>query len=102
MGNDEDAANDVNEASISWIRRHAHEDNRLLHVNYWDPHTDYGEPREWVQRTGEAAPRQDGPARARLSDWWHQYAGVPGAFPDPMQTTLDVRPTFQFEQVEYI
>ena len=55
LGNDEDAA-DVNEASISWIRRHADEDNRPLHVNYWDPHTDYGEPREWVQRTGEAAP----------------------------------------------
>jgi hypothetical protein len=41
-------------------------------------------------------------ARARLSDWWHEYAGVPGAFTDPVQTTLDVGPTFQFEPVEYI
>ena len=43
-----------------------------------------------------------GQARARLSDLWHQYAGVPGAFPNPMQTTLDVGPIFQFEPVEYI
>jgi hypothetical protein len=41
-------------------------------------------------------------AKALLSDWWHEHAGVPGEFPDPMQTTLDVGPTFQFEPVEYI
>jgi len=41
-------------------------------------------------------------AKALLSDWWYEHAGVPGAFPDPMQTTLDVGPTFQFEPARYI
>jgi arylsulfatase A-like enzyme len=55
LGNDEDAA-DVNGAAISWIRRHAQEDNWFLHINYWDPHNDYFEPKEWVERAAEAGP----------------------------------------------
>jgi len=41
-------------------------------------------------------------AKELLSDWWYQHAGFLGAFPDPMQTTLDVGPTFQFEPAAYI
>jgi hypothetical protein len=41
-------------------------------------------------------------ATALLDDWWHERAGVPGAYPDPMQTTLDVGPTFQFKPLDYI
>jgi len=31
--------------------------------------------------------------RSRLSEWWHHYAGRPGAAPDPMQTSLAQGPT---------
>jgi hypothetical protein len=45
LGNDEDAA-DVNEIAISWLQRNAHKDDWFLHINYWDPHNDYFEPKE--------------------------------------------------------
>ena len=41
-------------------------------------------------------------AKVLLGDWWHERAGVPGAFADPMQTTLGVGPTFQFNPADYI
>jgi hypothetical protein len=41
-------------------------------------------------------------AKVLLSEWWHEHAGFPGTFPDPMQTTLDVGPTFQFKPAAYM
>jgi arylsulfatase A-like enzyme len=104
MGNDEDAA-DVNEAAISWIRRHAHEDNWFLHVNYWDPHTDYVEPREWVERAGEAGPPPGWPdedaiashrevygARSALD--LHGVTGERSPTPDTMPDAIESRADF--------
>jgi arylsulfatase A-like enzyme len=54
--------------------------------------------RNVLSESSEVADR----AKALLGDWWHEHAGVPGAFPDPMQTTLDVGPTFQFKPADYI
>lgn len=39
--------------------------------------------------------------RANLADWLHTYAGRPGALPDPMQTTLQVGPTYYTDPVAY-
>jgi hypothetical protein len=67
-----------------------------LHVDYWDPHNDYFEPKERVERAAEAGPPGTTlgvVARARRGS---------GSTPDPMQTTLDVGPTFQFDPAEYI
>ncbi|MFJ2133383.1 sulfatase-like hydrolase/transferase [Streptomyces sp. NPDC087845] len=45
-----------------------------------------------------------GPAarmRSRLAEWWHEYAGRPGALPDPMQATLQTGPTYYNDPVRY-
>lgn len=55
LGNDEDAA-DVNRAAFRWLDQHAQEDNWFLHVNYWEPHTDYVQPIEWLERAAAAGP----------------------------------------------
>ena len=39
--------------------------------------------------------------RAHLSEWWHRYAGRPGALPDPMLTTLQTGPTYYNDPVRY-
>lgn len=48
-GNDEDAGT-VNRAAFRWLREHAQEENWFLHLNYWDPHTDYVMPPAWAAR----------------------------------------------------
>lgn len=40
--------------------------------------------------------------RSHLAEWWHTYAGRPGALPDPMQATLQVGPTFYNDPVTYM
>lgn len=54
-GNDEDAA-DVNAAAFEWLGRNAQKDNWFLHLNYWEPHTDYIVKREWAQRAAQSGP----------------------------------------------
>jgi hypothetical protein len=39
--------------------------------------------------------------RSHLAEWWHAYAGRPGALPDPMQITLQVGPIYYTEPVTY-
>ncbi len=40
--------------------------------------------------------------RAHLAEWWHRYAGGPGALPDPMQATLQTGPTFYNDPAQYV
>lgn len=40
--------------------------------------------------------------RGHLAEWWHRYAGRPGALPDPMLTTLQVGPTYYNDPGRYI
>jgi choline-sulfatase len=42
-----ESAEDVTPTVLEWIKENAKEDNWLLHVNYWDPHTPYRAPREF-------------------------------------------------------
>ncbi len=37
-------AHDVNRVALDWLRRNHEDENWLLHLNYWEPHTDYVQP----------------------------------------------------------
>jgi len=50
-----------------------------------------------IDREPELAARM----RSHLAEWLHTYAGRPGALPDPMQTTLQVGPTYYNDPVAY-
>ncbi|MEV6590088.1 hypothetical protein [Streptomyces acidicola] len=49
----------------------------------------------------EAEPELAAQMRTHLAEWWHTYAGRPGALPDPMQSTLQVGPTGYNDPLEY-
>ncbi|MEU6786425.1 sulfatase [Nonomuraea angiospora] len=59
-----------------------------------DPHL----TTDLIEKEPELAARM----RTHLSEWWHTYAGRPGALPDPMQTTLQVGPTYYNDPVRYM
>jgi hypothetical protein len=40
--------------------------------------------------------------RTHLSEWWHTYAGRPGALPDPMQNTLQTGPVYYNDPGRYM
>jgi arylsulfatase A-like enzyme len=42
-----ESAEEVTPAVLNWLDRNAAQDNWLLHVNYWDPHTPYRAPAEF-------------------------------------------------------
>jgi hypothetical protein len=42
------------------------------------------------------------PLKAALSDWWHDYAGVPGAAPDPLQAALQRGPVLYSDPERYL
>lgn len=48
-GGNEDAP-EVNAALLPWLERFAGEDGWFLHLNYWDPHTLYTEPLEYMHK----------------------------------------------------
>lgn len=58
-----------------------------------DPHL----TRDLLDEEPELAARM----RSHLAEWWNTYAGVPGALPDPMQTTLQTGPTYYNDPQRY-
>ncbi len=42
-----ESAEEVTPWALDWIERRAREENWLLHINYWDPHTPYRAPAEF-------------------------------------------------------
>ena len=40
----EESAEEVPPAVLDWLERHGEEDNWMLHIHYWDPHTPYRTP----------------------------------------------------------
>lgn len=42
-----ESAEDITPLAMDWLGRHAEEDDWVLHVNYWDPHTPYRAPIEF-------------------------------------------------------
>lgn len=57
-----ESAHEINAAALPWLKRHAHEDNWFLHVNYWDPHTPYRAPLDFGD------PFKDDPLPAWLTE----------------------------------
>lgn len=47
-------------------------------------------------------PERAEPLKAVLSDWWHQYAGFPGASPDPIQEVLQRGPVLYSDPATYL
>ncbi|MFE5321931.1 sulfatase [Paenibacillus sp. NPDC056579] len=43
-------ADEVNDAVIPWLKQHGKEDNYFLHIQYWDPHTFYTYPIEYMEQ----------------------------------------------------
>lgn len=72
LGDDEDARN-VTGVALDWIRSHAHEDDWLLHVQYWEPHIPYVEPSEYVRRAAEAGPPPSWPDAAAIREHQEIY-----------------------------
>ncbi|MCL5269261.1 MAG: sulfatase [bacterium] len=42
-----ESAEEVTPVALDWIERNATQDNWLLHINYWDPHTPYRAPADF-------------------------------------------------------
>jgi arylsulfatase A-like enzyme len=104
-GNDEDAG-DVNRAAFRWLREHAAEDNWFLHINYWEPHTDYVMPKEWADRAASLGPAPAWPDEAAIARHQeifgphsatdlHGNQGGPSSFPDTMPNQIRGRADFE-------
>ncbi len=46
-------ADEVNASFLPWLRCHGAEDNWFVHVHYWDLHSQYRTPQDWVDRFKE-------------------------------------------------
>ncbi len=46
-------ADQVNALVLDWLREHGREDNWFLHAHYWDVHTPYEPPDEFIQAVAE-------------------------------------------------
>lgn len=102
-GNDEDAG-DVNRAAFRWLRDHAGEKDWFLHLNYWDPHTNYVMPPEWAARAAALGPAPAWPDGAAIAAHQSVYgphsatdlhanggrgSPVPATMPDQIRTRAD-------------
>lgn len=68
----------------------------------WESLFDVSRDRFLTRNLIEEEPAIADAARARLSEWWHDHAGVPGALPDPMQATLDQGPYCYSRPYDYL
>ena len=50
----QETAAEINAVALSWLARHASQDNWFLHVNYWDPHTPYRTPADFGEPFADA------------------------------------------------
>jgi len=46
-------ASEVNALVVDWLKKHGKEDNWFLHAHYWDVHTPYVEPPEYIDAVSE-------------------------------------------------
>ena len=91
---------------MGWSKGHADKESWFLHVNYWDPHNDYFEPREWVGRAGRAGPPPEWPDEDAIATHTEIYGprgaldlhGVKGEgspTPDTMPDAIEGRADFE-------
>jgi len=93
-------ADEVNAAVIPWLKRHGKEDNYFLHIQYWDPHTNYTYPKEYFEQWKDA-PTQAFPDEATIAE--HRKASFPrsatflhwgGSYPETMPPQIRSRSDF--------
>jgi arylsulfatase A-like enzyme len=53
----------ITDTAIDWLQRNQHRDDWYLHLTYWDPHTDYLQPKEWTDRAAASGPAPDWPTQ---------------------------------------
>jgi choline-sulfatase len=103
-------AEEVNAVFLPWLGEHGREDDWFVHLHYWDLHSEYRTPVEWVQRFhGLAAP--DWPDQATIDrqqafygpcsavDLYAAWEGLTGGdtsrpvdyMPDAIETTQDFK-----------
>lgn len=88
VGNED--AHEVNAAVIPWLEKHGKEDNYFLHLQYWDPHSLYTSPPEFVEQfANDPAPafpseeqiqehrKQSHPRSATFLHWSDDYSHIP-------------------------
>ncbi|MGD2175403.1 MAG: sulfatase [Candidatus Brocadiaceae bacterium] len=46
-------AHEVNELALDWLRRHGSEDKWFLHAHFWDVHTPYVPPEEYIEMVAD-------------------------------------------------
>ncbi len=85
-------ADEVNASVIPWLKQHGLDDNYFLHIQYWDPHTFYTYPIEYMEQWQDAqvkdfpdeatiaSQQKDSfPRSASLLHWGDKYpATMPG------------------------
>lgn len=102
--NDEQA-HDITPVAIDWLRRHRTDDNWLLHVHYWEPHTNYLVPATWVERAAALGAAPAWPDEQTITEHAEVYgprsaldlhyadgaqrSAVPHAMPDAVRTRAD-------------
>lgn len=52
LKNGDEDADEVNAVALPWFEKHGREDNWFVHLNYWDPHTLYTVPVEYMHMMG--------------------------------------------------
>lgn len=104
-GNDEDAG-DVNRAAFRWLHDHAKEESWFLHINYWEPHTNYVMPPEWAHRAAKMGPAPAWPDETAIAGHQKIYGphsatdlhgnrGKPSAFPETMPDQIKSRADYE-------
>ncbi len=64
--NDEQA-HQINPRACEWLERHHDEDNWFLHINYWEPHTDYIQDPSWTATAASLGPVGSWPDEATIA-----------------------------------
>ncbi len=68
----QETADEVNATFLPWLKAHAKEDNWFAHVHYWDLHSQYRTPVEWVERFREV-PGPDWPDQETIDSHQSMY-----------------------------
>ncbi len=69
----DETAEEIHEVAFDWLRRRGTEDHWFLHLNYWDPHTDYLQSADWTQRAAESGPAPAWPDQETISSHQEIY-----------------------------
>lgn len=94
-------ADEVNGAVIPWLKQHGKEENYFLHIQYWDPHTFYTYPIEYMERWKDeplkefpdeatiASQQQDSfPRSAQFLHWGNKF---PATMPAQITNRADLK-----------